>query len=107
MFSSSGRGLCNESHHYCGGYISCITLRTLNCGNYGTLLIMGNAGSMSSTVRLQKVVQDGTALCGGIEMQIFTVPGHLTVLLLCREASETNHTNAISMSFLRDIWVVL
>ena len=28
----------------------CITLRTLNYGNYGTLLIMGNAGFISSTV---------------------------------------------------------
>ena len=31
-------------------YISCITLRTLNFGNYGMCLILGNAGFMSSTV---------------------------------------------------------
>ena len=27
-----------------------MTLRTLNCGNYGTVLIMGNAGFASSAV---------------------------------------------------------
>ena len=30
--------------------INCITLRTLNYGNYGTFLIAGNAGFISSTV---------------------------------------------------------
>ena len=29
----------------------CITLRTLEYGNYGIFLVMGNAGSVSSTVR--------------------------------------------------------
>ena len=29
---------------------TCITLRTLNYGNYGIFLMMGNAGFMSSTV---------------------------------------------------------
>ena len=29
---------------------SCITLRTLNYGNYGIFLILGNAGFIASTV---------------------------------------------------------
>ena len=33
---------------------SCITLRTLNYGNYGIILIMGNAGFISSTVALKQ-----------------------------------------------------
>ena len=31
-------------------YILSITLRTLNYGNYGIFLVMGNAGFVSSTV---------------------------------------------------------
>ena len=31
-----------------------ITFRTLNYGNYGTFLIMGHAGFISSTVRLPR-----------------------------------------------------
>ena len=36
---------------------SCITLRTLNYGNYGIFLIMGNAGFCPSTVGLRKIIE--------------------------------------------------
>ena len=40
-------------------YISCITLRTLNYGNIGIFLVMGNAGFISSTVGLSFVKSCG------------------------------------------------
>ena len=39
-----------EGKHYGWWCKSCITLRTLNYGNYGVFPIMGNAGFISSTV---------------------------------------------------------
>ena len=38
------------------GQKSCMTLRTLNYGNYGIFLIMGNAGFCPSTVSLVVLV---------------------------------------------------
>ena len=38
------------SYSYGGWCKTCITLRTLDCGNYVIFLIMGNAGFISSTV---------------------------------------------------------
>ena len=38
---------------YGGWTKSCMTLRTLNYGNYGIFLIMGNAGFCPSTVVFQ------------------------------------------------------
>ena len=54
------RGLCQRRRHRqwrgdtwcCWWYKSCITLRTLNYGNYGRFLILGTAGFISSTVCL-------------------------------------------------------
>ena len=37
-------------HNTVDGQKSCMTLRTLNYGNYGIFLIMGNAGFCPSTV---------------------------------------------------------
>ena len=34
------------------GFVSCITVRTLNYGSYGTFLFMSNAGFISSAVSL-------------------------------------------------------
>ena len=40
---------------YCWWTKSCMTLRTLNYGNYGIFLIMGNAGFCPSTVSTQNL----------------------------------------------------
>ena len=47
-----------------------MTLRTLNCGNYGIFLFMGNAGFISSTVLaaqvLRQFLQGIILLLGGL-----------------------------------------
>ena len=48
-------------------YISCITLRTLNYGNIGIFLVMGNAGFISSTVGLSFVKSCGH-LCASAQL---------------------------------------
>ena len=42
----------NPTFYYIGtlGYKSCMTFRSINYGNYGMFLVMGNAGFISSTV---------------------------------------------------------
>ena len=40
----------NYEYTYMHIYISCVSLRTLNYGNDGIFLIMGNAGFISSAV---------------------------------------------------------
>ena len=41
-----------------------MTLRTLNYGNYGIFLIMGNAGFCPSTVGIQQFGTKAWAVCG-------------------------------------------
>ena len=48
--SKACRALC---WNYCWWTKSCMTLRTLNYGNYGIFLIMGNAGFCPSTVAIR------------------------------------------------------
>ena len=47
--SGSGCGIKTRDQ----GFRGCITARTLNYGNYGIFIIMGNAGLISSTVGLR------------------------------------------------------
>ena len=47
----NSRGLQIAQSRYYGGWTkTCMTLRNLNYGNYGTFLILGNAGFCPSTV---------------------------------------------------------
>ena len=68
-------------------YKSCITLRTLTCGNYGIFLIMGDAGFISSTescklyvaYEISKYLQASSVVISGAVSSLIWV---LTIVVL-------------------------
>ena len=59
-----------------------MTLRTLNCGNYGIFLIMGHAGFCPSTVVLVLVVVPVVVVVGVVVVVVVLLPLVLLVLLV-------------------------